>query len=317
MSAPKIHLDGHAPAPAPRGMKVVLFCGGQGLRIRDYDHRVPKPMVPVGYRPVLWHIMRWYAHHGHRDFILALGHGADVVKRYFLDYDETVTNDFILKPRDRTRRGRRAVDGDQSHDVNLVTNDTSDWTIGFVDTGKTAKIGERLLAVRAYLGDDEWFLANYADGLTDVDLPSMIADVQRRHAQNGTAATFLKIRPSQSFHCVDCHPDGTVRGIHACQDQPIWINGGYFVLHRSVFDHLGEGEELVTDALPRLAARRQLAAWQHEGFFAAMDTFKEQQHLATLHEEGNAPWQVWRNAKRNERDRVVGATQVAGMMNAE
>ncbi|MEM1013718.1 MAG: sugar phosphate nucleotidyltransferase [Planctomycetota bacterium] len=310
MSAPR---PGHAGStdttPKPRGLKVVLFCGGQGLRIRDYDHRVPKPMVPVGYRPVLWHIMRWYAHYGHRDFILCLGHGADVIKRYFLDYDETVTNDFVLKPQNSSRVGRRQTDGAARHEVDLVTDDTSDWSIGFVDTGTNAQIGERLTAVREYLGDDEWFLANYADGLSDLDLPAMIADTQEKFAQNETAASFMKVRPSQSFHCVETDKQGTVRGLHDVKKQDIWINGGYFCLHRSLFDVLGEGEDLVGDALPRLAFEGRLAAWQHDGFFAAMDTFKEQQHLSSLHQEGNAPWEVWRPEKRQERDRAVAARQ--------
>ncbi len=291
--------------PAKRGMKVVLFCGGQGLRIRDYDHRVPKPMVPVGYRPVLWHIMRWYAHHGHRDFILCLGHGADVIKRYFLDYDETVTNDFILKPQSNARTGRRQSDGMARHDVDLVTDDTRDWSIGFVDTGTNAKIGERLTAVREYLGNDEWFLANYADGLSDLDLPTMIEDTQRRYAENKTAASFMRVRPSQSFHCVETDDHGVVRGLHDVRQQDVWINGGYFVLHNSVFNVLGEGEDLVGDALPRLATEGRLAAWTHDSFFAAMDTFKEQQHLSSLHSEGLAPWEVWRHAKREERDLAV------------
>jgi glucose-1-phosphate cytidylyltransferase len=304
MSARKTFNPGHDESPQ-RGMKVVLFCGGQGLRIRDYDHRVPKPMVPVGYRPVLWHIMRWYAHHGHRDFILCLGHGADVIKRYFLDYDETVTNDFTLKPQTGDRLGRRQTDGSRQHSVDLVTDDTSDWSIGFVDTGKNAQIGERLTAVREYLGDDEWFLANYADGLSDIDLPAMIADTQAKYKQNRTAAAFMRVRPSQTFHCVETDDDGVVRGLHDVRKQDVWINGGYFVLHKSLFDVLGEGEDLVGDALPRLATNGQLAAWRHDGFFAAMDTFKEQQHLSNLHADGLAPWEVWRHDKRRERDASV------------
>ena len=291
----------------PRGLKVVLFCGGQGMRIRDYDQKVPKPMVPVGYRPVLWHIMRWYAHHGHRDFILCLGHGADVIKRYFLDYDESVTNDFVLRPRDRSRLGRRDVDDgpQRQHSVELVTDDTSDWSIGFVDTGKNACIGERLSAVRPYLEDDEWFLANYADGLSDAPMNDMIAHAQQSHAERGTLASFLKVRPSQTFHCVNTSDDGTVKSIEDVSREELWINGGFFTLHRNIFDHLGEGEDLVGHALPRLIPSGRLTSWRHDGFFAAMDTFKEQQHLANLHSEGLAPWEVWRHEKRRQRDAAV------------
>ncbi len=293
------------PERPTRGMKVVLFCGGQGLRIRDYDHQVPKPMVPVGYRPILWHIMRWYAHHGHRDFILCLGHGADAIKRYFLEYDESVTNDFVLSPRSGSRSGRRSVDASRQHDVDLVTDDTSDWSIGFVDTGKNANIGERLTAVRPYLGDDEWFLANYADGLSDVPMPEMIEHVQEAHARNGTLATFARVRPSQTFHCVNSDDDGTVRSIAEVGGRDLWINGGFFCLHRDFFNHLDEGEDLVGDALPKLIPFGRLTSWRHEGFFAAMDTFKEQQQLANMHAEGIAPWEVWRHEKRRQRDAAV------------
>ena len=281
-------------------MKVVLFCGGQGLRLREFGGDVPKPMVPLGYRPVLWHVMRWYAHHGHTDFVLCLGHGADAVKRYFLDYDETTTNDFVLRP--TPRNGRRADDERPRNRARLVTDDIGDWSITFVDTGINANIGERLSAVRPYLGDDEFFLANYADGLTDAPLPRMIDDLRRKHRRDGTAATFLRVRPSQSFHCMEADDDGTITAIKEVQRCDVWINGGYFVLHRDVFDVLGPGEELVGPAFDRLVARRRLTSWRHDGFFAAMDTFKEQQHLARLHAEGLAPWQVWNPAKSAQRD---------------
>ena len=288
-------------------MKVVLFCGGQGLRLRDYGENVPKPMVPIGYRPVLWHVMRWYAEHGHNEFILCLGHGADVIKNYFLNYDETVTNDFVLRPSSRAADGRRASDAGAAvpRDVELVTNDTSDWSITFADTGRNANIGERLAAVRPYLGEDEFFLANYADGVSDAPLPQMIDDLRTKHAANGTAATFLKVRPSQSFHCVESDADGGVRGLHDVTACDIWINGGYFVLHRDVFNYMRRGEELVGPTFERLIQAGRLTSWRHEGFFAAMDTFKEQRQLQQLHDDDAAPWEIWNTAKRSLRDRVA------------
>ncbi len=286
-------------------MKVVLFCGGQGLRLRDYGEKVPKPMVPIGYRPVLWHVMRWYAEHGHTEFILCLGHGADVIKNYFLNYDETVTNDFVLRPSQRAMAGRRSSDPGTPRDVELVTDDTSNWSITFADTGYASNIGERLAMVRPYLGDDEFFLANYADGVTDAPLPAMIEDLEQRHAHNGTAATFLKVRPSQSFHCVDSDDNGNVRGLHDVTSCDIWINGGYFVLHNSVFQYMRRGEELVGPTFERLIDAGRLTSWQHEGFFAAMDTFKEQRQLAQLHDRGEAPWEIWNTAKQSLRDRVA------------
>ena len=273
-------------------MKVILFCGGRGLRLREFSESVPKPMVPIGYRPVLWHVMKYYAHFGHKEFILCLGHKADVVKNYFLHYDETVTNDFVLAPQNGSRR---ADDGAASkRRVELLTNDTADWSITFVDTGEHASIGERLRAVRHHLEDDEVFLANYADGLSDAPLPTMIDDLKSSDA----VASFLRVRPSQSFHCIDSDDAGRVRAIKPAQACDIWINGGYFVLRREIFDYLRPGEELVGEAFDRLTAADKLICHRHEGYFAAMDTFKEKQELSDLHARGEAPWELWRDDKR-------------------
>ena len=282
-------------------MKVVLFCGGQGLRLREYSEAVPKPMVPVGYRPVLWHIMKYYAHFGHKDFILALGHQADVVKRYFLNYDETVTNDFVLNPASQ-RNARRNDDLPTNRRVQLITDDTSDWTITFVDTGLRANIGERLAAVRPYLGNDEVFLANYADGLSDLPLPRVINHASEAHDRYGSLATFMKVRPSQSFHCIDSDADGRVTAFRTVDDCDIWINGGFFVLRQEIFDFMEEGDELVGPTFERLMEAGKLTSYRHDGFFGAMDTFKEQQELNKMHASGCAPWELWRREKQRERD---------------
>ena len=141
-------------------MKVVIFCGGLGMRLRDFSEAVPKPMIPVGYRPILWHVMRYYAHFGHKDFILCLGYKADTIKSYFLNYDETISNDFVF-----AEGGKR---------VDLLESDIQDWTITFVDTGLNANIGQRLKAVQPFLDGEQTFLANYGDGVTNLPLPEMI-----------------------------------------------------------------------------------------------------------------------------------------------
>ena len=261
-------------------MKVILFCGGRGLRLREFSDSVPKPMVPVGYRPVLWHVMKYYAHFGHTDFILCLGHKADVIKDYFLHYDETVSNDFVLGPQD----------AGVARPVRLLTNDTADWSITFVDTGEEANIGQRLSAVRDHLGGDAMFLANYADGLTDAPLPAMIEAM----SQSDAVASFLRVRPSQSFHCIEADDGGRVQSIKAAQECDIWINGGFFVLRREIFDFLRPGEELVGPAFDRLTAAGRLRCYRHDGYFAAMDTFKEKQELGELHARNAAPWELWR-----------------------
>ena len=260
-------------------MKVVLFCGGLGLRLRDYSENVPKPMVPIGYRPILWHLMKYYAHYGHKDFILCLGYKGDVVKDYFLNYNECVSNDFVL-----SNGGRN---------VELLNSDIDGWSITFVDTGFDSNIGQRLMAVRDYLKDDETFLANYSDNLSDVPVPTLID----HHRRSGKVATFLSVKPSQSFHVVKFDNDGsTVKALAAAREDDIWMNGGYFVLNREIFDYMEPGDELVLKPFERLIAAKQLTTVKHPGFWACMDTFKERQVLDELYSRGGAPWEVWKGS---------------------
>ena len=258
-------------------MKVVLFCGGLGMRIREYSEDVPKPMVPIGYRPILWHVMKYYAHYGHKDFILCLGYKADVIKKYFLNYDEALSNDFTLSG---------------AGNVDLANSDIHDWRISFVDTGISTNIGGRLRAVREYLDNDEYFLANYSDNLTDVALPEMIDGFQGQ----GRVASFLCVRPSQSFHMVSMDGNNVVSRITHAGKADMRINGGYFVLRKDVFDYMQPGEELVEEPFQRLIEKKLLSAYRYDGFFVSMDTFKERQALEELYATGNAPWTTW--AKR-------------------
>jgi glucose-1-phosphate cytidylyltransferase len=253
---------------------VVLFCGGMGTRIRDYSTSVPKPMVPIGYRPILWHVMKYYAHFGFKDFVLALGYQADIVKDYFLHYDEAISNDFVL-------RGGR--------DVQLLHTDMHDWRIVFVDTGLTANIGERLMAVREHLDGEDVFLANYSDGVSDLDLKQYVND----SVEQDRVANFLMVRPNQTFHVVGAGDDGLVRSIHHVSQTDVWINGGFFVLKKEIFDYMEAGDELVVEPFQRLIPRQQLRAHRYEGFFAAMDTFKDREILDEMWRAGTAPWKVW------------------------
>jgi len=271
-------------------MKVVLFCGGLGMRLRDVAESLPKPMVPIGYRPVLWHVMKYYAHYGHKDFILCLGYRGDAIKRYFLSYDECVSNDFVLSD------GGRKVD--------LVNSDISDWRITFADTGATATIGQRLKAAEKYLDGDDVFLANYSDGLTDLPLPRLL-DHSRGHDK---IANFVSARPNLSYHMVSSGPDGLVKEIKPITEANIRINGGYFVFRREIFDYIRDGEDLVQEPFQRLIRRQQLLAYEHDGFFACLDTFKDKQHLDDLYARGNAPWEVWRAETAPPRKVPAGAS---------
>lgn len=260
-------------------MKVVLFCGGMGMRIREYSDAIPKPMVPIGYRPLLWHVMKYYAHYGHTDFILCLGYKADVIKNYFLNYDECVSNNFVL-----SKGGKK---------LELLSSDIQDWNITFVDTGISANIGQRLKAVEPYLVGENAFLANYSDGLTDLPLDDYVDHFLCR----GTVGSFLAVQPSQSYHIVEVQ-NGLARGIQPMSNAGILINGGCFAFRSEIFDYIEPGEELVEQPFQRLIQKEQLLAYEYDGYWACMDTFKDRQVLEDLYTRGTAPWQVWKSEAR-------------------
>jgi glucose-1-phosphate cytidylyltransferase len=259
-------------------MKVVLFCGGLGMRLRDYSETIPKPMVPIGYRPILWHVMKYYAHYGHKDFILCLGHRADAVKNYFLNYSECASNDFVL-----SAGGKK---------LELFNSDIHDWRITFADTGMNSNIGQRLKAVQPYLEGEDEFLANYSDGLTDLPLPMQLDHFR----QQDKIASFLCVRPNLSYHLVTVE-DGSshlVSGVHAINSGDLRINGGFFIFKKEIFDYIHEREELVAEPFSRLVKERELIGYLYDGFWASMDTFKDKQQLENLWATGTAPWEIWK-----------------------
>lgn len=259
-------------------MKVVLFCGGYGMRMRDDVDDVPKPMQMIGDRPLLWNVMRYYAHFGHREFILCLGYGARHVIDYFRNYDETRSNDFVL------RKGGRQVE--------LLHSDISDWEITFVHTGIDTPIGERLRRVREYVDGDDVFAANYADVLTDAPLDLM----ERKFRASGAVGQLLSVPPQAAFHIVETDQDCTVRSIVPVSALPIRENGGYFFFTPGVFDQLQEGDDLIGDACMRLVADGRLIAWPHSGFWKPADTVKERSELDMMARHGQRPWALWAEA---------------------
>jgi glucose-1-phosphate cytidylyltransferase len=259
-------------------MKVVLFCGGLGMRLREYSDSIPKPMVPVGQRPILWNVMKYYAHYGHKEFILCLGHKGDVIKNYFLDYDECLSNDFTLS------RGKK--------NLRLFNSDIDDWEITFVNTGLTSNIGQRLKAVEKYLEGEDVFLANYSDGLTDFPLPRIIDYFHDK----GKIASFLSVRPNQSFHIVSTTDAGIVTDIKGVGPSDLWVNGGYFVLRKEIFKYIGEGQELVVEPFQKLISQSELTSYRYNGFWLSMETFKDKQQLDDMYARGDTPWEVWKDA---------------------
>lgn len=266
-------------------MKVVLFCGGLGMRLKDYSENIPKPLVNIGYRPILWHVMKYYAHYGHKDFILCLGYKADAIKNYFLNYNECLTNDFVL-----------SAGGKNLH---LLNSDIHDWRITFVDTGINSNIGQRLKAVEPHLKNEDIFMANYVDGLTDLPL----SEYMDSFLQGNRIGAFLCVKPTQSFHVVSLEGD-TVSDIQHITHAGVRMNGGYFIFRRNIFEYMRDGEELVVEPFRRLIKARQLLGYKYDGFWACMDTFKEKQQLEDLYTRGDAPWEVWKAARADQVERV-------------
>ena len=261
-------------------MKVVIFCGGFGMRLREHAESIPKPLVPIGYRPILWHVMKYYAHFGHKDFILCLGYRADAIKDYFLNYNEYLSNDFTLS------QGGKKLD--------LYNSDILDWNITFADTGLTATIGQRLVAIKKYVAEDKVFLASYADGLTDLPLPDLISFANKQNK----IATFLGVRPNLSYHVISAGEDGLVKEMREMTYADMRVNGGFFVFRREIFDYIKDGDELVHQPFQRLIREKQLVSYRYDGFFGAMDTFKDKQLLDELYTSGKAPWQVWKPSSK-------------------
>lgn len=257
-------------------MKVVLFCGGLGTRLREHSDTIPKPLVSIGPRPILWHLMRFYAHYGHKDFILCLGYRGDLIREYFLKYSEYLSNDFTMSDGGKTL---------QLHD-----SDIHDWTITFVDTGLHSNIAQRLLRVRHLLAGEQVFMANYADGLADVPMDEYVA----AFAAGQAVASFVSVRSPQSFHVARSTPDGLVTGIAPLGGEDVYINGGFFLFRQQIFDYIEEGEELVEQPFSRLIDKRLLRTYRHEGFWRPMDTFKDKISYDRMASAGNCPWKVWR-----------------------
>lgn len=274
-------------------MKVVLFCGGLGTRLREHSDTIPKPLVPIGYRPILWHLMRYYAHFGHTEFVLCLGYRGDAIREYFLNYNEAMSNDFTL-----SEGGRK---------VELHSSDLDGWRITFVDTGLHSNIGERLMAVRHYLESEPVFLANYSDGLADIPLDEMYEQFERSDA----IASFAAVQTWHSFHQIRMGPDGYVTQLGAIRDSDFFINGGFFILRQEIFDYMEPGDELVEAPFHRLIAKRKLLAYRHEGFWRSMDTLKDKITFDRMYAAGKAPWELWKTngktACREKKEIGIGA----------
>ncbi len=262
-------------------MQVVIFCGGQGTRMREETETRPKPMVNVGGRPMLWHIMKLFAHFGHKEFVLPLGYKGEQIKEYFLQY--------------RAMNGDVTVDlgGEHAKIQYHDQNEEHDFRVSLSETGLDSMTGCRLARVRRHLRP-ETFLCTYGDGLSDVDLGKLLAF----HKNHGKIATVTSVRTISRFGIIKTQDDGLVTSFAEKPDTDSWINAGFFVFEPQIFDYAKDdvNQVLEKQVMERLTADGQLMAYKHDGFFYAMDTYREYQQLNSMWDNGNAPWAHWKKS---------------------
>ncbi|MBC2593449.1 glucose-1-phosphate cytidylyltransferase [Ruficoccus amylovorans] len=259
-------------------MKVVILCGGKGTRLRQETEYRPKPMVSIGAYPILWHIMKIYAHHGHRDFVLCLGYKGEMIKEYFRDYLWN-TGDVTLKL------------GSKSDIVFHDKHDEEDWSVTLAETGPESMTARRIKMIQRHIPDGEPFLLTYGDGLADININAAIA----AHQASGKACTLSAVHPAGRFGSIGIENDGR---IHYFQEKPqvesAYINGGFLVCEHRVFDYLGDDNIMFErEPITRLVEAGELNAYRHEGWWQPMDTYQESEHLNQLWSSGKAPWKCW------------------------
>lgn len=260
-------------------MKTIILCGGYGTRIRDVSDNLPKPMIPVGRYPILWHLMKYYASFDHKDFVLCLGYKGQVIKEFFLNY-EAQTRDCTV-----TLGAQKSIEFHTDHEE-------MDWRVTLADTGTDAMTGARLRKVRHYIGDDAHFMLTYGDGLGNVDLDQVLAF----HKKHGRILTVTGVRPPGRFGELMNSPEGLVTEFNEKpQATGGRISGGFFVCRREIFDYLEDREDLTFELEPmrRLVKDAEMMMYPHEGFWQPMDTYRDYTYLNGLFSKGEAPWIRW------------------------
>jgi glucose-1-phosphate cytidylyltransferase len=257
-------------------MKVVLFCGGQGTRLREETEYRPKPLVEIGGRPILWHIMKLFAHYHLRDFILCLGYKGNMIKDYFLNY-EAMNNDFTIRL------------GKSNQVIYHNMHNEQDFSVTLANTGLESMTGGRLKQVSKYI-DDEIFMVSYGDGVADIDISKLI----QFHQNHGKIATVTTVRPYSRFGILNINDHEKVLDFTEKPQIDGWASVGFFVFNREIFNYLGGSDCILEqEPLEKLALDGQLMAYRHHGFFYAMDTYREYKYLNELWDQNNAPWKVW------------------------
>ncbi len=258
-------------------MKVVILCGGFGTRLKEETEFKPKPLVTIGHMPILWHIMKIYSHYGYKDFVLCLGYKSNEIKNFFMTYD-ILKHDFTLNL--GNRKSAKVY-----HNSNLL----EDWTITFAETGLETNTGGRIKKIEKHIKDDNFFMT-YGDGLADLN----INELYKFHIKHKKIATLTSIQPTSRFGVLDFDKNGTVISFKEKPKLDGWINGGFFVLKKDVFDYIGENDVLEQEPIRKLAKNNQLIAFQHKGFWECMDTHRDFEMLNKIWNSGNVPWKVWK-----------------------
>jgi glucose-1-phosphate cytidylyltransferase len=260
-------------------MKVVILCGGKGTRLREETEFRPKPMLPIGERPILWHIMKTYAHYGFKEFILCLGYKGEMIKEYFRNYLWNICDTTLFL-------------GENPAAKFHTRHNEEDWQVTLADTGQESMTGDRIFQIRKYLGSDDTFLLTYGDGVGSIDIPASI----EFHRMSGALCTLTAVHPPGRFGELGMNEDSTIHGFNEKpQTESGYINGGYMVCSTELFRYLEADPAVMLEQQPlrRIAAEGRMAAFKHEGFWQPMDTFQEFTLLNDLWRENRAPWKVW------------------------
>ena len=258
-------------------MKTVILCGGKGTRLKEETEYRPKPLVEIGGKPILWHIMKIYSHQGFKDFVLCLGYKGNMIKEYFLNLRE-MSHDFMLNLENKEK-------------MCLNENDALTGTVYFVDTGLNNMTGSRIAQIKKYIGDDEDFFLTYGDGVGDIDLNKLY----EYHKKKGKIVTITSVKPPYKFGLMEINEEGLITKFDEKPERvDAQVNGGFMVLNKRVFDYLSEDENCVLEKEPlkKLVQDGQLVAYEHEGFWKCMDTQKHVNELNKIHDQG-APWKIW------------------------
>ena len=264
-----------------KNLKVVILCGGEGTRLRPHIEDTPKPLVEIGDRPILWHIMKLYSHYGYKDFILCLGYMGHKIKEFFFNYKEWKYFDLELK------------NGTIANSIN-IQNDVKDWNISLIDTGLESNTGERIRRIEKYIDTDNFFVT-YGDAVSDINMDTLL-DFYKKEEK---VATITCVKPLSQFGLINIDNNNVVTEFKEKPALDQWVNGGFFVFNKEIFNYFREGDILERETFERVAKKQEIAAYKFTGFWQCMDTYKDIIFLNNLWNSNKCPWKIWDNGEKS------------------